>query len=63
MILDEAEKCIRQAGGKRVYIETSNREQYQPTRFFYSRCGYEREATLADFYGPGDDKVIYVKVV
>lgn len=61
LILEESERCIRAAGGQRVYIETSNREQYQSTRGFYLRCGYMCEATLAEFYGPGDDKVIYVK--
>ena len=62
-ILDQAERCIREAGGRRVYIETSNREQYQSTRGFYLRCGYVCEAILAEFYGPGDDKVIYVKAL
>jgi GNAT superfamily N-acetyltransferase len=62
-ILDQAERCIREAGGRRVYIETSNREQYQSTRGFYLRCGYVCEAILAEFYGPGDDKVIYVKAI
>jgi GNAT superfamily N-acetyltransferase len=58
-ILRQAEECIRQRGGGRVYIETSNRAQYASTRAFYLRCGYHLAATLAEFYGPGDDKVIY----
>jgi len=44
-----------------VYIETSNRHHYAPTRGFYLRCGYTQEALLKDFYASGDDKVIYVK--
>ena len=48
-----------QAGGRRVYVETSGRAQYEPTRRFYEACGYAREAVLTDFYAPGDDKVIY----
>lgn len=63
LILDQAEQCIQQSGGRRVYIETSNREQYQSTRGFYLSCGYECDAILANFYGAGDDKVIYVKVL
>lgn len=59
----ESERMIRLAGGRRVYIETSNRDQYQPTRGFYDRCGYTLEAVLKDFYAPGDDKAIYVKVL
>jgi ribosomal protein S18 acetylase RimI-like enzyme len=46
---------------RRVYIETSARPQYEPTRAFYRRCGYAEEARLADFYAPGDDKLIYAR--
>ncbi len=62
-VLVECEGRIGSEGGRRVYIETSGRPQYAPTRAFYERCGYVREATLKDFYGPGDDKAIYVKAI
>jgi ribosomal protein S18 acetylase RimI-like enzyme len=62
-LLAETEKLVRAAGGKKIYIETSNRDQYAPTRNFYTKCGYRQEALLKDFYAPGDDKVIYVKSV
>jgi len=62
-LLSESEKCIKAAGGQRVYIETSSREQYVPTRRFYLSCGYVEEAVLEDFYRPGDSKVIYSKAV
>jgi ribosomal protein S18 acetylase RimI-like enzyme len=63
LLLDAAERRIRAAGGRRVYVDTSNRAQYEPTRAFYESRGYRREAVLPDFYAPGDDKVIYVKVL
>lgn len=63
LLLVESEKRIAAAGGRRIYVETSGRDQYEPTRSFYEHCDYTREATLAEFYGPGDDKVMYVKVV
>lgn len=62
-LLVEAERRIRAMGGRRVYIETSNRAQYGSTRGFYQRCGYHPETILKDFYSPGDDKVTYVKVL
>jgi len=62
-LLVETERLIAAAGGRRVYVETSGREQYMPTRGFYERNGYLEEARLKDFYRPGDDKVVYVKVV
>jgi ribosomal protein S18 acetylase RimI-like enzyme len=63
ILMDESERLIAEAGGHRVYVETSNREHYIPTRAFYDRCGYRVEAIIKDFYAPGDDKVILVKVV
>jgi len=62
-IMARAEAAIAQAGGTRIYVETSSRPQYEPTRNFYLRIGYRQDALLADFYGPGDGKVIYVKVL
>jgi ribosomal protein S18 acetylase RimI-like enzyme len=62
-LLRESERRIFQAGGRRVYIETSHRGQYESTRAFYLRSGYQQEAVLQDFYAPGDDKVIYVKAL
>ena len=56
-----SEARIAERGGSRVYIETSSRDQYQPTRLFYLRCGYTEEARLEDFYSPGDAKVVYLK--
>jgi ribosomal protein S18 acetylase RimI-like enzyme len=61
LLLKAAEEAIRSADGRHVYIETSNRPQYTPTRGFYERCGCHLAAVLPDFYAPGDDKVIYVK--
>jgi len=63
LLLAKSEELIRAAGGGQIYIETSNRAHYAPTREFYLRCGYHQEALLKDFYAPGDDKVIYVKKV
>jgi GNAT superfamily N-acetyltransferase len=60
-LLERTEELIHQLGGRQVYIETSNRHDYVPTRGFYLRCGYQQEALLKDFYAMGDDKVIYVK--
>lgn len=60
-LLDESERRMAAAGGQQVYIETSGRDVYEPTRGFYLRCGYRIAAVLGDFYAVGDDKVIFVK--
>jgi ribosomal protein S18 acetylase RimI-like enzyme len=61
ILLMETEKIIRAGGGRQIYVETSSREQYQPTRRFYEMCGYHQEAFLNNFYSEGDGKIIYVK--
>jgi GNAT superfamily N-acetyltransferase len=60
-LLKATEQRIRELGGTRVYVDTSSRAQYEPTRRFYERCGYARAAELADYYRPGDAKVIYCR--
>jgi len=60
-LMVKTEEAIEKQGGERIYIDTSSRDQYRTTRLFYRSCGYQEEAVLKDFYGPGDDKVIYVK--
>lgn len=60
-LMRETERRIAAAGGERVYVDTSGRAAYAPTRAFYERLGYARAAELPDFYARGDAKVIYVK--
>lgn len=62
-LLDASESAIQALGGNRVYIETSMRPLYEPTRAFYVARGYTAVAVLDDFYAPGDAKVIYLKVI
>ncbi len=60
-LLRETERQIQQRAGRHIYIETSGRPQYAPTRAFYRRGGYQAVAVLPDFYDHHDDKVIWRK--
>ena len=60
-VLQESERLIRDAGGSRIYVDTSQRLQYASTRAFYENAGYRLDAVLTEFYAPGDNKVIYCK--
>ena len=62
-ILSRAEGAMRRMGCRLVYADTSGRPDYAPTRGFYVRAGYREAARLADFYRPGDDKVIFAKAL
>ncbi len=62
-LIKETERRIHKAGGRRIYVDTSQRAEYASTRIFYENCGYRLEATLKDFYAPGDGKAIYLKIL
>lgn len=59
-ILAEMYKLIKVQGGTAVYAETSEKEQYAPTRHFYENNSFIKEAVLKDFYDIGDSKAVYV---
>jgi ribosomal protein S18 acetylase RimI-like enzyme len=61
LLLEKTEKLIAGLQGRVIWVETSGQDKYLPTRKFYQRFGYQEEAVLKGFYGPGDDKFIYVK--
>jgi GNAT superfamily N-acetyltransferase len=63
MMMAASERTMAGCGARRLYADTSSRPQYEPTRAFYLACGYREEAFLADFYTPGDGKVIFVKTL
>jgi ribosomal protein S18 acetylase RimI-like enzyme len=57
------EEAVRELGGRILIAETSGTDEYASTREFYIRTGYVNEATIRDFYKPGDDLKIYTKRV
>jgi N-acetylglutamate synthase-like GNAT family acetyltransferase len=62
-LLKAIEDNVREAGGRILWIETSGRSLYASTEEFYRHNGYELQASLKDFYGQGDPKQIYAKVL
>ena len=46
-----------------IVVETAGRPDYAPTRAFYEARGYRAVSRIPDFYAPGDDQVVFVKVV
>lgn len=56
----EQDLLLRRA--RQVYIETSDKPLYAPTRAFYERRGYALVAHFRDYYEIGDGKVIYCKL-
>jgi GNAT superfamily N-acetyltransferase len=63
MLLRAIEDDVRTSGGKILWIETSGRPLYASTEGFYKNNGYTLQASLKDFYAPGDPKQVYSKVL
>jgi ribosomal protein S18 acetylase RimI-like enzyme len=62
-LLTACEEAVRAEGGRMIIAETSGTAEYESTREFYVRTGYVNEASIKDFYKPGDDLKIFVKRV
>lgn len=62
-LLKAIEEKVRMKGGRILWIETSGRPLYKSTEEFYKRNGYKIQASLKDFYGPGDPKQIYARTL
>ena len=62
-LIEETGRFIRGSGGTRIYVETSQRPQYDGSRAFYKNAGYRLETVVPDFYAPGDGKVIFCMVL
>jgi len=61
VLMQSAERSIREAGGRLAIIETSSMPSYENTRRFHINNSYEIVACIPDFYAPGDDKLILQK--
>jgi len=63
LLLNLMEKEVARLGGKNIWVETSSRPLYEPTRMFYLKTGYQLISELPDFYGENDNKNIFLKKV
>jgi D-alanine-D-alanine ligase len=62
-LMTEVQRLVREHGGTQMYIDTSDRPEYTPTRVFYQRCGFRIAATLENFYDRNDGKVVWHKML
>jgi ribosomal protein S18 acetylase RimI-like enzyme len=62
-LLEAVEADLVRRGARQLYIETSDKRQYAPTRAFYERRGYAVAAHFEDYYDVGDGKVVFLKTL
>jgi len=60
-LLARVEAEVQARGGRLLLVETSSTPAYASARRFYESSGYRCEATIHDFYAPGDNLVIFSK--
>ncbi len=54
---------LANAEARILIVETLGTDEFQPTRDFYMKNGFDEEARIRDFYEDGGDKVIFWKRV
>lgn len=62
-LLRHVEQALVERGERLLLVETSGLDNFELTRLFYRRKGYEEEALIRDFYKAGDDKVVFRKAL
>ncbi|MBW0371380.1 GNAT family N-acetyltransferase [Ensifer adhaerens] len=60
-IVEKLESVLRERGHRVLIADTSGTDPFRQTREFYRKNGYTEEARIRDFWGEGDDKVIFWK--
>ena len=61
-LVTHVEGVLRSRGERVLIIETSGAAAFAATRDFY-RKHYDEEARIREFYGPGDDKIVFWKAL
>lgn len=61
LLLSEIESRLRASDARMVVAETSSRDDYEATRWFYAKRGYTEAGRVADFYAGSDDRIIFTK--
>lgn len=60
-LMTEVERRLAERRARMLVVETSSRDDYEPTRKFYQKRGYEQAAQVRDFYSRGDHRVVLTK--
>ena len=62
-LLRHVETELSARGERLLLVETSGLPEFERTREFYRKNGYEEEARIREFYAAGEDKIVFRKRV
>jgi ribosomal protein S18 acetylase RimI-like enzyme len=60
-LLNFLEKLLRELKGRMILADTSTIPQYERTRRFYIKNGFQEVARVPDYYHPGNDRITFCK--
>lgn len=61
-LIRQVEALVAAREARLLLVETSGLPEFARTRAIYPRCGFVEVARIADFYQPGEDKVVFRKI-
>lgn len=62
-LLRHVERSLAARGARVLIVDTSGLPEFERTRAFYQKCGYDEEARIREFWKAGDDKIVYRKAL
>ncbi|MEW6456837.1 MAG: GNAT family N-acetyltransferase [Acidobacteriota bacterium] len=62
-LMEHFESEVAKDNGRLILIETSSSSIYRSARKLYESMSYSKTCWIKDFYKPGDDKIIYKKII
>jgi ribosomal protein S18 acetylase RimI-like enzyme len=60
-LLSFLEKVVKAEGGRMILADTSTIPQYEKTRKFYLKNGFQEVARIPDYYHPGNDRITFCR--
>jgi ribosomal protein S18 acetylase RimI-like enzyme len=60
-LLSFLEEVVKAEGGRMVLADTSTIPQYERTRKFYLKNGFQEEGRIRDYYHPGNDRITFCR--
>lgn len=60
-LVQQVEDEVRRHAARLLIVETSSLPAFETARAFYARRGFVHEATVRDYFGDGDDKLILTR--
>ncbi len=62
-LMQHIEQTLAERGERVLLVETSGLDEFERTRDFYRKNGYEEEARIREFYAKGEDKIVFRKTL